>query len=211
MTQELEKPYMQALQLFLNQEKNNHKTIFPKFENIFRAFALTSYARVKVVILGQDPYHQLNQAHGLCFSVPPGIPFPPSLNNIFKELMRDLQIPKPTSGSLEHWAKQGVLLLNSVLTVEEGLAASHQNKGWEKFTDQIIHRLSLQREHLVFVLWGSYAQRKGQLIDENRHLILKAVHPSPLSAHLGFLGCSHFSKINEYLQEKDKVPIVWSE
>jgi uracil-DNA glycosylase len=209
MTQEFEKPYMQALQLFLEQESNQHKNIFPKPENILKAFSLTSYGRVKVVILGQDPYHQMGQAHGLCFSVPPGIALPPSLNNIYKELVRDLKVPRPKTGSLEHWARQGVLLLNSVLTVEEGFAASHQKRGWETFTDHIIQRLSVQREHLVFVLWGSYAQQKGQWIDEKRHLVLKSVHPSPLSVHRGFEGCGHFSKINQYLQKIGKAPIAW--
>ncbi len=210
MRQEFEKPYMQTLQFFLRQELEKGKKIFPKLDNIFNAFAFTSYGRVKVIILGQDPYHQIGQAHGLCFSVPNGIPFPPSLQNIFKELVRDLQVPWPKTGSLEHWAKQGVLLLNSVLTVEEGQAASHQQKGWEAFTDQIIERLSIQREQLIFVLWGSYAQKKARLIDSKRHLILKAVHPSPLSAHLGFLGCGHFSQINNYLEKNAKAPIKWS-
>lgn len=211
MSQEFEKPYMQGLQLFLKQEFDKQKRIFPKPNNIFNAFSLTSYGRVKVVLLGQDPYHQAGQAHGLCFSVPKGVPFPPSLDNIFKELVRDLQIPWPKTGSLEHWAKQGVLLLNSVLTVEEGKAASHQQKGWETFTDQIIERLSIQKEHLIFVLWGSYAQKKARLIDPKLHLILRAVHPSPLSAHLGFLGCGHFSKINHYLEKIGKTPITWSD
>lgn len=209
MTQEFEKPYMEALQLFLQQEKDKHKNIFPKTEDILKAFSLTSYGRVKVVILGQDPYHQRGQAHGLCFSVPPGIVLPPSLQNIFKELMRDLHVQKPSTGSLEHWARQGVLLLNTVLTVEEGYAASHQKQGWETFTDHIIQRLSVQREHLVFVLWGSHAQQKCQWIDTKRHLILKAAHPSPLSVHRGFEGCGHFSKINHYLEKIGKTPIEW--
>lgn len=209
MTREFGQPYMQALQSFLVQERNQHKTIFPKQEDIFKAFALTSYGRVKVVILGQDPYHQRGQAHGLCFSVPPGIALPPSLQNIFKELMRDLQVPRPKTGSLEHWAKQGVLLLNTVLTVEEGFAASHQKQGWETFSDHIIQRLSMKKECLVFVLWGSHAQQKSQLIDEKRHLILKAAHPSPLSAHRGFVGCGHFSAINRYLEKIGRTPITW--
>lgn len=206
---EFEKPYMQALQLFLQTEKMQKKTVYPEMVNIFQAFNLTPYLKVKVVIVGQDPYHGPNQAHGLCFSVQPGTPSPPSLKNIFKELERDLQGFTPTTGNLERWAKQGVLLLNSVLTVEKGLAASHQKKGWEIFTDKVIHLLNEQKQHIVFVLWGKYAERKCACIDPTRHLVLKSVHPSPLSAHRGFFGCGHFSKINAYLQAMGKVPIEW--
>jgi uracil-DNA glycosylase len=205
---EFEQPYMQALQVFLTQEYAKQKNIYPEYTAIFQAFSLTPFDKVQVVIVGQDPYHGPNQAHGLCFSVQPGIPFPPSLKNIFKELKRDLG-KKPKTGSLAHWAEQGVLLLNSVLTVEEGLAASHQKRGWEIFTDKVIHCLNEQKKGLVFVLWGKYAQQKCTFIDENKHLVLRSVHPSPLSAHRGFLGCGHFSSINVYLQENEKEPLAW--
>ncbi len=205
---EFEQSYMQALQRFLKQEYAQQKTIYPEYSAIFQAFRLTPFNAVKVVILGQDPYHGPNQAHGLCFSVQAGIPFPPSLKNIFKELERDLS-KKPKTGSLAHWAEQGVLLLNSVLTVEAGLAASHQKHGWEMFSDSVIRCLNEHKKHLVFVLWGTYAQQKCNFIDENKHLVLRSVHPSPLSAHRGFLGCGHFSKINTYLQENGKTPIEW--
>ncbi len=206
---EFEKPYMQQLRMFLRQEKDHRKVIYPKSSEVFQSFTLTPYDQVKVVILGQDPYHGPGQAHGLCFSVRSGIPLPPSLINIFKELRDDIGIPLPKNGCLESWAKQGVLLLNSVLTVERGRAASHQGKGWEQFTDKVIGVLNEEKNGLVFVLWGGYAERKGQFIDGKRHLVLKAVHPSPLSAHRGFLGCRHFSKINTYLKQMDKSPIDW--
>jgi len=206
---EFEKPYMQQLRVFLRQEKDHRKVIYPKSSEVFQSFTLTPYDQVKVVILGQDPYHGPGQAHGLCFSVRPGIPLPPSLINIFKELRDDVGIPLPKNGCLESWAKQGVLLLNSVLTVERGRAASHQGKGWEQFTDKVIEVLNGEKNGLVFVLWGGYAERKGQFIDGKRHLVLKAVHPSPLSAHRGFLGCRHFSKINAYLKQMGKTLIDW--
>jgi uracil-DNA glycosylase len=170
---------------------------------------LCPFDKVRVVIIGQDPYHDVNQAHGLCFSVQDGVPAPPSLVNIYKELQRDLGKPIPTSGNLTHWAEQGVLLLNATLTVEAHKAGSHQGKGWEELTDAAIQALNRQREHIVFMLWGSYAQRKGQFIDRRRHLVLTAVHPSPLSAYRGFIGCGHFSQANAYLQQHGLSPIVW--
>jgi uracil-DNA glycosylase len=206
---EFEKPYMQQLRLFLRQEKDQKKIIYPNSADIFQAFALTPLPRVKVVILGQDPYHGPGQAHGLCFSVQPGVRPPPSLVNIYKELKSDLGILPPTQGCLTHWAKQGVLLLNSVLTVEKGRAASHQGRGWEQFTDRAIAVLNETAQGIVFLLWGSYAHKKGQFIDTDRHCVLKAPHPSPFSAHQGFLGCKHFSKTNEYLQSIQKTPIDW--
>ncbi len=199
---------MQALHLFLEQEYTKQKTIYPEYNAIFQAFRLTTFDKVQVVILGQDPYHGPNQAHGLCFSVQPRIAFPPSLKNIFKELERDLGT-KPKTGSLVHWAEQGVLLLNSVLTVEAGLAASHQKRGWERFSDSVIRCLNEQKKDLVFVLWGAYAQQKCTFIDETKHRVLRTVHPSPLSVHRGFLGCGHFSSINAFLQEKGKKSIEW--
>ncbi|AGA64832.1 Uracil-DNA glycosylase, family 1 [Liberibacter crescens BT-1] len=201
--------YMQDLKDFLLSEKKKGKRIFPKGSEYFRALDLTPLSRISVVILGQDPYHAYGQAHGLCFSVLPGIRLPPSLINIYKELKEDLQIIPPLHGFLESWARQGVLLLNSVLTVEEGRAASHQGKGWERFTDAVIRIINNQCEHVVFMLWGSYAQKKGEFLDKRRHYVLKAAHPSPLSAHNGFFGCRHFSKANEYLQAHDRVPIDW--
>ena len=182
---------------------------FPPAGQIFRAFDLCPFDKVRVVIIGQDPYHDVNQAHGLCFSVQDGVPAPPSLVNIYKELQRDLGKPIPTSGNLTHWAEQGVLLLNATLTVEAHKAGSHQGKGWEELTDAAIQALNRQREHIVFMLWGSYAQRKGQFIDRRRHLVLTAVHPSPLSAYRGFIGCGHFSQANAYLQQHGLSPIVW--
>lgn len=206
---EFDKPYMQSLRQFLQQEKQQGKVIYPSGKNIFNAFNSTPFHKVKVVILGQDPYHGPGQAHGLCFSVLPGVPFPPSLLNIFKEIQQDLGIPVPQQGCLQSWADQGVLLLNATLTVEQGRAGSHQGKGWETFTDQAISALNLGREGLVFLLWGSYAQQKGALIDGRRHLILKSPHPSPLSAHRGFFGNRHFSKANEWLQQRGQTPIDW--
>jgi uracil-DNA glycosylase len=206
---QFQQPYMQQLRQFLQQQKELGKIIFPKGNEYFNAFNLTPFEQVKVVILGQDPYHGPNQAHGLCFSVQPGVALPPSLLNIFKELQRDLHIPMPNHGNLTHWAEQGVLLLNAVLTVEQGKAAAHQGKGWEQFTDAVIRELNDHREGIVFMLWGSYAQKKGQFIDRKKHCVLQAPHPSPLSAHRGFLGCGHFSKANEYLKQCGMEPIDW--
>ena len=206
----LKRPEMQRLSEFLRAELRAGKTIFPPPRCIFAALDATPFEQVKVVILGQDPYHGPGQAHGLCFSVLPGVPPPPSLENIFAEIRRDLGIARPDHGCLIPWARQGVLLLNSVLTVERGLAGSHQGKGWEGFTDNVIDRLNREREGLVFLLWGSYAQAKGALIDAGRHRVLKAPHPSPLSAHRGFIGCGHFSKTNQWLSESSQAAIDWS-
>jgi len=206
----LGRPDMQALAAFLRTEKQAGKVIYPPGPEIFAAFDHTPFDAVRVVILGQDPYHGPDQAHGLCFSVRPGVPPPPSLQNIFKEIQRDLGINRPDHGCLTPWADRGVLLLNAVLTVQQGLAASHQSKGWEGFTDAAIDALNREREGLVFMLWGSYAQRKGQLIDARRHCVLRSVHPSPLSAHRGFLGCGHFSAANQYLESRGVAPIDWS-
>ncbi|BAV64686.1 uracil-DNA glycosylase [Sphingobium cloacae] len=207
---EFQSPYMQALKRFLEGEKANGKRVFPKGSEYFRALDLTPLDKVKVVILGQDPYHGEGQAHGLCFSVRPGVRTPPSLVNIYKELNSDLGIAPPRHGFLEHWAKQGVLLLNSVLTVEMSRAASHQGKGWEQFTDAIIRLVNQKDEPVVFLLWGAYAQRKAAFVDPSRHLVLKAAHPSPLSAHNGFLGCRHFSRANAFLEEKGRGAIDWA-
>jgi uracil-DNA glycosylase len=204
-----ERPEMRALSEFLRAEMRAGKTIYPAPKNIFAALDATPFEAVKVVILGQDPYHGPGQAHGLCFSVLPGVPVPPSLENIFREIERDLHIPRPDHGCLLPWARQGVLLLNAVLTVERGLAGSHQGKGWEGFTDAIVDHLNRERENLVFLLWGSYAQAKGKLIDTRRHLVLKAPHPSPLSAHRGFIGCGHFSRTNVWLREHGLAEIDW--
>lgn len=206
---EFDKPYMQQLRAFLRTEKDQKKIIYPKSAEVFHAFSLTPVDQVKVVILGQDPYHGSGQAHGLCFSVPEDKAPPPSLVNIYKELATDLGIPKARTGNLIPWAKQGVLLLNSVLTVEKSLAGSHQGKGWEQFTDRAITVLNEQTSHIVFLLWGAYAQRKGQLIDTKKHAVFKAPHPSPFSAHQGFLGCRHFSAANQYLEAHGKSPIDW--
>lgn len=206
---EFEAPYMTSLRQFLKQQKQQNKIIYPKGNDIFRAFELSPYHLTKVVILGQDPYHGPNQAHGLSFSVPTGIRPPPSLTNIFKEIQNDLGIMPPKHGCLEYWARQGVLLLNSVLTVEQQLAASHQSKGWEQFTDRVIEVLNQRPKPIIFALWGNYAQQKGKLIDTRKHIVLKTTHPSPLSAHRGFLGCRHFSKINEHLQKIGSQPIDW--
>ncbi len=204
-------PYMHELRAFIDQEKKSGKTIYPPGPEIFNALDTTPLSRVKVVILGQDPYHGAGQAHGLCFSVRRGVAPPPSLINIYKEIQSDLGIAPPRHGELTHWAEQGVLLLNSVLTVQAGLAASHQNRGWESFTDAVIRVLNEQREHLVFMLWGSYAHRKGRFIDAKKHLVLKSVHPSPLSANRGgWFGCRHFSQANRYLQAQGQAPIDWS-
>jgi uracil-DNA glycosylase len=206
----LQREDMQSLSVFLRERRTNGARIFPPGPQIFAALDATPFDAVKVVILGQDPYHGFGQAHGLCFSVQPGTTVPPSLDNIYKELQRDLGIPRPDHGCLTHWAEQGVLLLNAVLTVEEGRAGAHQGKGWEGFTDRIVEMLNREREHLVFMLWGSYAQAKGKVIDPRRHLVLKAPHPSPLSAHRGFMGCGHFSAANRYLAQHGMQPIDWS-
>jgi uracil-DNA glycosylase len=206
---EFDQGYMQNLRQFLLQEKQAGKIIYPEGSNIFNAMNLLPFEDVKVVIIGQDPYHGPGQSHGLCFSVMPGVEIPPSLKNIFKEIQTDLGIAPANHGYLNSWAKQGVLLLNSVLTVEMNRAASHQGKGWERFTDAIIQRLNSEHSGLVFFLWGSYAQKKGTIIDPKRHLVLQSVHPSPLSAHRGFFGNNHFSKANSYLQEQSKSPINW--
>ena len=211
---ELEKPYMQALRHFLKEEKAAGKVIFPPSPLIFNAFNHTPFDKVRVVIIGQDPYHGqdekgLPQAHGLSFSVPKGIAPPPSLQNIFKEIASDLSIKMSRNGDLTAWAEQGVLLLNATLTVEQSNAGSHQNKGWEAFTNAAIAALNAHRESLVFVLWGSYAQKKGAFIDESKHLVLKSVHPSPLSAHRGFFGNHQFSSINQYLIQQGQAPINW--
>ena len=206
---EFESPYMASLKSFLKEEYRAGKAIFPKGSEYFRALDLTPLDKVKVVILGQDPYHGDGQAHGLCFSVRPGVRVPPSLINIYKEIEDDLGIRPPRHGFLEHWAEQGVLLLNSVLTVERGLAASHQGRGWEKFTDTVIAKVNALDHPVVFMLWGSYAQKKAAFVDR-RHLVLKAPHPSPLSAHRGFLGCRHFSKANAFLEKNGLAPIDWS-
>jgi uracil-DNA glycosylase len=206
---EFDKPYMRELAGFLRREKRAGKRIFPPGEEIFSAFQHTPLDAVKVVILGQDPYHGEGQAHGLCFSVRPGVPVPPSLQNIYKEIHAELGYPVPGHGDLTHWADQGVLLLNSVLSVECALAASHRGKGWERFTDRVVEVINREREGVVFMLWGSYAQRKGAMIDGARHCILRAPHPSPLSAHRGFFGCGHFVAANEYLRCRGQTPIDW--
>ena len=206
---EFASPHMQALREFLKVEKARGVRIFPKGGEYFRAMDLTPLENVRVVILGQDPYHGEGQAHGLCFSVRPGVRTPPSLVNIYKELQSDIGVVPARHGCLEHWAQQGVLLLNSVLTVQMGQAASHQGKGWERFTDAVIRLVNAKAEPVVFMLWGAYAQRKAAFVDASKHLVLKAPHPSPLSAHNGFLGCRHFSKANAFLQEKGFPPIDW--
>ena len=205
---EFDKPYFELLTDFVRQAYATHQC-FPPAKYIFRAFDLCPFDKVRVVIIGQDPYHDINQAHGLCFSVQEGVPAPPSLVNIYKELNRDLGKPIPASGDLTHWAEQGVLLLNATLTVEAHKAGSHQGKGWEELTDAAIQALNNQRSNIVFMLWGSYAQRKGQFIDRRKHLVLTAVHPSPLSAYRGFIGCGHFSQANNYLVQHGHKPIVW--
>lgn len=206
---EFKKDYMKFLKQFLLLQKQEGKVIYPKRDEIFAAFDFAPFENVKVVIIGQDPYHGPNQAHGLCFSVKPDIPVPPSLKNMYKELEDDLGIVPVNHGYLAHWAKQGVLLLNAVLTVEQARAGSHQKRGWEEFTDRVIDVLNEQKEHVVFLLWGSYAQKKGERIDRKRHLVLKSVHPSPLSAHRGFFGNKHFSRANDYLMRYGIKPIDW--
>lgn len=207
---EFEQPYMNELRQFLLQRKRQGAVIYPPGNRIFNALDSTPFETVKVVILGQDPYHGPGQAHGLCFSVQEGVALPPSLINIYKEIADDLGHQPPGSGNLQHWAEQGVLLLNAVLTVERGQAAAHQGKGWERFTDRIVSELNDHRDGLIFMLWGSYAIKKGSHIDRGRHLVLTAPHPSPLSAHRGFFGCRHFSKANAWLQQHGQEPIRWA-
>ena len=206
---EFNQPYMRELGDFLREQKAAGKRIYPPGGNIFNALDSTPFDKVKVVILGQDPYHGPGQAHGLCFSVPPGVAPPPSLQNMFKELQSDLGFKIPNHGCLEYWAGQGVLLLNAVLTVEARRAASHQGKGWEQFTDRVVRCLNEKQSGLVFMLWGAYAQRKGQIIDRDRHLVLAAPHPSPFSADRGFFGCRHFSRANDYLRGQGRETIDW--
>ena len=207
---EFEQPYMKALKHFLLEEKQNGNQVYPKGSEIFNALNHTPFDKVKVVLLGQDPYHGVGQAHGLSFSVQKGIAIPPSLKNIYKELASDIStFSVPNHGNLTKWAEEGVLLLNATLTVRAQQAGSHQGKGWEIFTDKIISKLSDEREGLVFLLWGRYAQNKSALIDSNKHTVLKAAHPSPFSAYNGFLGCKHFSKANEILEKEGKTPIDW--
>lgn len=206
--EEFDKPYFEQLTQFVRAEYGR-SVIYPAGRNIFRAFDKCSFDNLKVVIIGQDPYHGVGQANGLCFSVNDGVPFPPSLQNIFKEIQSDLGIAIPQSGNLDRWAEQGVLLLNSVLTVRAHEAASHAGRGWEQFTDAVVRIISERREGIVYMLWGSYAQRKGQVVDGNKNFILKSVHPSPLSVYRGFFGCKHFSQANAYLQSIGKTPINW--
>ena len=205
---EFKKPYYKKLFETVNEEYRTRQ-IFPPADDIFNAFHFTPLSKVKVVILGQDPYHEPGQYYGLCFSVMDGVPFPPSLVNIFKEIQNDLGKPIPCSGRLERWADQGVLLINAILTVRAHQAGSHQGKGWEEFTDAVIRRLNDEREHIVFMLWGAYAQKKGTFIDRTRHCVLTAPHPSPLSADRGFFGCKHFSKANAYFRSKGLAEIEW--
>ena len=205
---EFEKPYFKNLQKFLEDEYSKYD-IYPDMSNIFNALNAVKYEDVKVVIIGQDPYHGAGQANGLCFSVNDGVEFPPSLRNIFKEIHDDIGTPIPSSGNLDRWAEQGVLLLNSVLTVRAGQAASHAGRGWETFTDAVVRAVAERKQGIVYMLWGNYAQRKGAIANPATNLILKSAHPSPLSAHAGFFGCRHFSKANTYLQSIGKEPIIW--
>ena len=205
---EFEKPYFIDLVNFVKSEYANYM-VYPKGKCIFNAFDKTPFSEVKVVILGQDPYHEPNQAHGLCFSVNEGVPLPPSLQNIYKELETDLGIPTRISGNLEHWARQGVLLLNATLTVRAHQAGSHQRRGWEEFTDAVIHRIAEGKKHIVFILWGSYAQQKGAFINRRDHLVIKSPHPSPLSAYRGFFGSKPFSQTNDYFIQTGQEPIRW--
>jgi uracil-DNA glycosylase len=207
--QELDKPYWSELQQFVHRERTNHQ-VFPPHDEVFAALHITPYASVKVLIVGQDPYHGTGQAHGLCFSVRPGVAVPPSLDNIFRELESDLGVPRPNHGSLEHWARQGVLLLNTTLTVRAHKAGSHHGKGWEAFTDQVIRAVSAKPDRVVFVLWGSSARKKKALIDLDRHVVVESPHPSPLSAHRGFFGSRPFSAINDALVEGGRQPIDWA-
>ena len=205
---EFDKPYFEELVRFVKREYSS-TTIYPAAKNIFRAFDRCPLDKLKVVIIGQDPYHGEGQAHGLCFSVEDGVAFPPSLQNIFKEIASDLGKPTPARGCLDRWAEQGVLLLNAVLTVRAHQAASHAGRGWEQFTDAVVRKISEQREGVVYMLWGSYAQKKGAVADPHKNLILKSVHPSPLSVYRGFFGCKHFSRANEYLQSIGREPVDW--
>ena len=206
---EFDLPYMADLRQYLLDRKRNGAVIYPPGKLIFNALDSTPFGQVKIVIFGQDPYHGPGQAHGLCFSVPEGVAVPPSLLNIYKEIESDLGRPRPASGNLQSWADQGILLLNAVLTVERGHASAHQGKGWEKFTDRVVAELNAGRENLVFLLWGSYAMKKGAIIDRDRHLVLTAPHPSPLSAHRGFFGCRHFSTANAWLESHGMNPVRW--
>lgn len=207
--EEFNKPYFQQIVLHLKTEKNQGKIIYPPGSQIFQAFNITPFSNVKVVILGQDPYHGARQAHGLCFSVQPPTPAPPSLVNIFKELQDDIGIQVPNHGNLTKWAEQGVFLLNASLTVRSGEPMSHAKIGWALFTDTVIKKISDEKKHVVFMLWGKFAQEKRSLIDESKHLVLRSVHPSPLSAHAGFFGCKHFSKANRWLMSKGIDPVDW--
>jgi uracil-DNA glycosylase len=207
---EREQEYFKSLITFIENERRDGKVIYPPNNLVFNALALTPFSSVRVVILGQDPYHGPGQAHGLCFSVQRGISAPPSLVNIFKELQSDLGITRPSHGCLEHWAQQGVLLLNAVLTVEQGTPGSHAQRGWERFTDRIVSEINARLESVVFLLWGAYAQKKGSCIDSTRHLVLTAPHPSPFSADRGFFGCKHFSSTNQHLISRGLPPIDWS-
>ncbi|MBQ1958074.1 MAG: uracil-DNA glycosylase [Alistipes sp.] len=206
--EEFNKPYFEELTRFVKSEYSAGQ-VFPAGRNIFRAFDKCPFDRLKVVIIGQDPYHGVGQANGLCFSVDDGVQYPPSLQNIFKEIHDDIGSPIPSSGNLDRWAEQGVLLLNAVLTVRAHQAASHAGRGWEQFTDAVVRTIAQRKEGVVYMLWGNYAQRKGQIADPERNLILKSVHPSPLSVYRGFFGCKHFSKANDYLIQQGKEPIVW--
>jgi uracil-DNA glycosylase len=205
---EFDKPYFEQLTQFVRAEYGA-TTVYPAGRNIFRAFDKCPFAELKVVIIGQDPYHGVGQANGLCFSVNDGVPFPPSLQNIFKEIQSDLGTAVPQSGNLDRWAEQGVLLLNSVLTVRAHEAASHAGRGWEQFTDAVVRTINERKQGVVYMLWGSYAQRKGQVVDSSKNFVLKSVHPSPLSVYRGFFGCKHFSQANAYLQSVGKTPIIW--
>ena len=205
---EFEKPYFAQLVSFVHSEYATHR-IFPRGSNIFRAFDKCPFDKLKVVIIGQDPYHGEGQANGLCFSVNPGVPFPPSLQNIFQEVSNDTGAPIPADGDLDRWAEQGVLLLNAVLTVRAHEAASHAGKGWERFTDAVVQAIAQHKQGIVYMLWGNYAQRKAAMVDPQKNCILKSVHPSPLSAHRGFFGCRHFSQANQYLTQTGRTPIVW--
>ena len=207
---EFDQPYMADLRAFLLERSRAGATIYPPGKQIFSALDSTPLSKVRVVILGQDPYHGPGQAHGLCFSVQPGVRPPPSLVNIFKEIQQDLGLPVPSHGHLQAWAERGVLLLNAVLTVERGQAGAHQGKGWERFTDAVVDAVNRHCERVAFLLWGSHAQRKGANIDGSRHLVLKAPHPSPLSAHRGFFGCKHFSQANQWLESRDVAPVDWA-
>lgn len=206
---EFDQPYMKTLRQFLQAEKEAGTIVYPKGTDIFNALNTTTFENVRVVIIGQDPYHGEGQAHGLSFSVPQGVKIPPSLMNIYKEIESEFSVKMPRHGDLTGWAAQGVLLLNATLTVRQALAGSHQGKGWEEFTDAVIRAVNDHHEHVVFMLWGSYAQKKAGFVDRKKHLVLTAPHPSPLSAHRGFLGCGHFKKANDYLKAHDRMPVEW--